>query len=342
MGPSTETHADALAAADSSDKVRHGQFFTMVSPFTHPAFTKWLDGISPSATFLEPFAGANNLVRMVESVRAGLSWECYDIEPQHEDVIQRDTLSNFPQVSGVVAVVTNPPYLAKNVARRQGLDGVVELCGQYENLYMRCVAECLAGAGYVAAIIPESFLTAGVFRERLCDVISLNQQMFVDTEVPVCLALWGPDASPDFVVWKSTLRMGTWSELRQHWPVRSDSRIRFNDPDGEIGLIAIDTPTSASIRFCEGSAIASAEVKHSSRHRTRITVEGLEAALIDMVIAAANERLTALREATGDIGLTSFMGLRRDGEYRRRLDFATARSLLAEALHEMECHHSPT
>jgi hypothetical protein len=335
MPDPTVVHASAQAAATSDSKVEHGQFFTMVSPFEHPAFLEWLDAIPAGTLFIEPFAGANNLVRMVDEVRPGLDWESYDIEPQDPAVMQRDTLRDFPHAADVQAVITNPPYLAKNVASRTGLADVAVSCGTWENLYMACLEQCLTHAAWVAAIIPESFLTAGVFRDRLVSVISVDQPMFVDTEVPVCLAMWGPVGGAG-IVWKGARSLGTLGSLEACWPRATDDRITFNDPAGTIALLAVDAPSGATITFCAGNTVPAAEVKVSSRHRTRISIRDLDPADTAAVIAAANRRLATLRDSTNDVGLTAFMGMRADGSYRRRLDYATARGLLSDALAEID------
>lgn len=327
-----EQHDHAQAAGESGDKTRHGQFFTMVSPFANPPFRRWLAAVSDDAVFVEPFAGANNLVRMVDELRPGLEWFCYDIEPRHPDVVRRDVIADYPTTPRPAAVVTNPPYLAKNVARREGHDDIAELCGRYDNLYKVCLERCLVHSDWVAAIIPESFVTANEFRLRLHTVVSLDRPMFVDTEVPVCLALWGVDEVNDFEVWKGERLLGTWRALQAHRPRATSTRVRFNDPHGKVGLLATDTPKRASIEFCPGERIDSGEIKHSSRHRSRITIDRLSDDQIPALLEAANRRLADLRTSTCDVGLTAFMGTRDDGWYRRRLDFATARALLAQAL----------
>jgi len=325
-------HEVALVAGQSSEKSRHGQFFTMASPFENPAFEGWLGSIPDGTLFVEPFAGANNLVRMVDELRRGLVWDCFDIEPQHPSVAKRDVIANYPATRRPAAVVTNPPYLAKNVARRVGYHDLAERCGRYDNVYKLCLDRCLSHSEWVAAIIPESFVTSGQFHERLDDVVSLDRPMFVDTEVPVCLALWGPAHSESFQVWKGALLLGDWNALQSHRPSVSSSRIQFNNPNGEIALLAVDSPKRPSIAFCRGEVIAPSEIKHSSRHRTRISVSGLNTKRVSLLIDATNVRLADLREATCDVGLTAFMGTRADGWYRRRLDFATARALLSQAL----------
>ena len=48
---------------------------------------------------------------------------------------------------------------------------------------------------------------------------------------------------------------------------------------------------------------------------------------IDML----NTTLATIREKTHDVFLTAFKGLRRDGYYRRRLDWALARAIVDES-----------
>lgn len=333
----------ATAAADSvyvnngraSAKTEHGQFFTTKSPFTHPEFRKWLDGLPPNPRMLEPYAGANNLVRMVNELRPGLDWTCFDIQPAHPDVVRRDTIASFPH--GYDAVVTNPPYLAKNSATRRKLHHVVNKMAPYDNLYKRCVADCLAHTPNVAAIIPEQYLSWGQFFDRLTAVVLLNTEMFSDTDQPTLLALWIPSSTPDFSVWAGDAFLGSYKELislRPQLPSNPPA-ISFNRVDGQVGLLAVDTPSSASVEFVRPEKISPDEIKHSSRHRTRIHVDGLQEAELPDVLARANQILGEWRKGSADIGMTAFMGLRRDGMFRRRLDFATARAIVAQAVQDV-------
>lgn len=154
--------------------------------------------------------------------------------------------------------------------------------------------------------------------------------MFDDTDQPTCLALWGPTVSADFEVWSNGTLLGWFSELLAARPCLPPYPpvIRFNDPSDQIGLIAVDTPSAPTIAFVPASRIDPSEIKHSSRHRTRIQVEGLADGEVPQVIVAANDILRSWREVSRDIGLTAFMGLRKDGCFRRRLDFATARAIV--------------
>ncbi len=104
----------------------------------------------------------------------------------------------------------------------------------------------------------------------------------------------------------------------------------FNHPDGNIGLYGVDTIAKKSIRFCFGEELIQYEVRHSCRSITRIdipSIRGQESWVIDY----ANRLLKEFRESTQDVFLTPFKGLRKDGGYRRRLDFMTARNILSLA-----------
>ena len=61
---------------------------------------------------IEPFCGQGDLLNFI-SEKDKYSIECYDIEPQKEYIIQRNTLLNPPEYKGKF-ILTNPPYLARN------------------------------------------------------------------------------------------------------------------------------------------------------------------------------------------------------------------------------------
>lgn len=325
-----------MASSTRPRKVEHGQFYTTTNPFTHPAFISWLAAIPSGARFLEPFAGANNIVSMVKEVRPDSTWASFDIEPAAPEVVMQDTLASFPV--GYDVVITNPPYLARNSARRRGMDAAVTRMADWDDLYLFCLEQCLAHSAKVAAIIPESFIARGELTERLSFVISLNTKMFDDTEHPVCLAVFDPVASPSFDVYIGERCVGTWDEVCTRGALADHAyTIRFNDPRGNVGLVAVDGTNGPSIQFCAATQIKASEIKHTSRHRTRIDIPAmrkLSALERGIVIGIANEHLSHWRENTGDVLLSPFMGLRKDGVYRRRLDYTTAGKIIAGALDE--------
>lgn len=147
--------------------------------------------------------------------------------------------------------------------------------------------------------------------------------MFEDTEHPVGLALFTPDTTSDVRIWRNNRSLGTMSKLRKHLPQPSSNRnIVFNDPKGNLGLIAIDNTVSASIRFCPPEELKDYPIRVHCRSITKINVPWR----VD--IEMLNARLTTIRKKTHDVFLTAFKGIRRDGCYRRRLDWTLTRAIV--------------
>ena len=326
-------------------KRERGQFFTIANPFKVNPFYNWYESIPldiSKEVLLEPFAGSNNIIELLESLNLPkpAGWKSYDISPPEINKVEeypvelRDTIKDFPKGHNVI--ITNPPYLAKNSATRRGLPFPNT---KYDDLYKECLSLMLENADYVAAIIPESFLTSGLFLDRLDVVVSLNMRMFDDTECPVCLALFSPKADRT-LIYRMDEPLGVLSDLREQLdiiaPKQSDlSDIwKFNDPSGSIGACLVDNQKEASIFFCEGEKIP--EVKSTSRANTRISgVVFKDEAERQAFIKHANAVLSEYREKTHDVFMTSFKGLRQDGKYRRRLDFKAARAILTKAYLEI-------
>lgn len=301
-------------------KREQGRFYTISNPFAHPAFSHWAELADlQRQTILEPFAGCNHLIDHLSSLNLCADFRSYDIEPAHPDVVARDTLRDFP--TGYRVCVTNPPWLAKNSATRRGLSFV----GDYDDLYQFALSLCLAHCDYVAALIPESFVRAAIFRTRLMAFISLTSAIFSDTDHPVGLALFVPQRVKATHIWLGLDYAGRLNELERMRPHCSSRArlIRFNDPQGELGFFAIDNCREPSIRFCPAAELADYPVKFSCRSITRISVPWR------LNIAGYNRFIKDFRHRTRDVLLTPFKGLRRDGFYRRRMDYALARAIIA-------------
>ncbi len=326
-----------------TNKKMHGQFYTMANPFNNDLFYKWVDTIDDfkNKELLEPFAGSNNIVKMIADLGYKNKWACYDIEPgtinNFPDFIvnKRNTLSEYPL--NYTVAITNPPYLARNSATRSGLPFPET---DYDDLYKYALEIMLKNTQYVAAIIPESFITQGIFHNRLFGVVSLTCRMFEDTDCPVCLSLFIPGKikpnlrldNDDFFFYKENVFHGKFLDIQaKKIKAKSLNNWKFNAPDGEIGLFAIDNTMSESIRFVLGDEINPDKIKVSSRGVTRI--KGLpEDVNINIFIKEANKEIDNFRENTNDLFLTAFRGLRKDGYYRRRLDFTLAREILSYTL----------
>lgn len=328
-----------------NSKIELGQFYTKKSPFEFERFKIWFRALPnfPKLKIIEPFGGSNAIIKMILDEFKELThenWSSYDIQPEAQQnnlvpmikLKRQDTLKNFPD--GFDLAITNPPYLAKNSATRKGSD--IEF-GVYQDLFEISLERMLFKCKYVAAIIPESFITRKLFTDRLEFVISLNQEMFDDTEFPVCLAVFAPNKTQDFEIWRSDTKLGNYSDLLGKVETLlvevNPKLITFNDPKGILGLNAIDSTFSPTIRFKHGQEIDSSKIKVSSRAETRMSSELFKKVKsIDDLINEANAVISEYRDVSHDVFLTSFKGLRVDGLYRRRLDWNTTGRILGTAL----------
>ena len=319
------------------EKRSSGRYYTRGNPFQLEPFHTWAEASNLEQQLaLEPFAGAKDIPQLIDTANLRCrDWAFFDIKPGAEGVVQRDTLTDFPK--GFNICITNPPWLARNSATRRGLP--FPEATQHDDLYKYALEECLTHCGWVAAIIPEAFIRSGLFLQRLHDFISLGPQtqdkttqenkkrdtsyMFEDTEHPVGLALFAPHVKQDVRVWRNNQFLGGLNELRRNLPLPSSNRsIVFNDPNGNLGLIAIDNTVSASIRFCPVAELKDYPIRVHCRSITKIGVPW------DVDTDTLNARLKTIREKTHDVFLTAFKGIRRDGYYRRRLDWALARAIV--------------
>jgi hypothetical protein len=319
------------------EKRASGRYYTRGNPFQLEPFQAWAKASNLAQQItLEPFAGAKDIPQLIDAASLQCrDWAFFDIQPGTEGIAQRDTLADFPK--GFDVCITNPPWLARNSATRRGLP--FPKSTRRDDLYKYALEQCLTHCGWVAAIIPEAFIRSGLFLQRLHDFISLVPQtqgkteeenktrdtsyMFEDTEHPVGLALFAPDATSDVSVWRNNQFLGGINELRRHLPEPSSNRsIVFNDPNGNLGLIAIDNTVSASIRFCPAEELKDYPIRVHCRSITKIGVPWR----VD--IDRLNARLKTIREKTHDVFLTAFKGIRRDGHYRRRLDWALSRAIV--------------
>jgi uncharacterized ubiquitin-like protein YukD len=296
-----------------------GQYYTVGNPFSLKPFQKWArESDVKNEVVLEPFAGANNIIALLHKLNYAKYFKSYDIVPNSNDVIYRNSLEDFP--NGHKVCITNPPWLAKNSATRRGLFFPKS---EYDDIYKFALSKCLANCSYVAAIIPESFITANIFHNRLSCVISLNYEIFNDTEAPACLALFTPKETENFVVYRNDVRLGMYYDMKQLIPQVSDCyKVEFNSVEGNLGLFAIDGTNCASIRFCNVNELKNYKILYSCRSITKIKVSGR------VKVDALNKILNNFRESTKDVFLTAFKGLRKDGMYRRRLDFGLARRII--------------
>ena len=302
-----------------------GQYYTHGNPFSVPAFREWAATAGlPRQTILEPFAGANSIITHLQALNLCEKFAAFDINPQAPQVQRRDTLKKFPRHYNVC--VTNPPWLAKNFVTHENVPGY-QL--HYDNLYKDCLAAMLSHCGYVAALVPASYSRSRLFFKRLHAFVLLHAaDMFLDTAHPVGLALFGPAETSDFTIYYDDQKIGTYLSLRRHLPAQGPGpEIKFNIPSGNLGLIAFDNTRTRSIRFCAPDEITHYAIKPSSRFITKLQVNF---PVNSRRLTQLNSALENFRDQTQDFFLTPFKGLRRDGRYRRRMDFALAKTFVAQ------------
>jgi hypothetical protein len=311
-----------------SEKIRLGCFYTTQNIFSYPQFQEWfVVALKVSNnTILEPFAGSNNLIKMLQAEGYNFNFIAYDVNPGSSEVKKRDTIQNFPQ--GHKLIITNPPYLAKNSARRKN---IAFPATNHDDLYKLCLEIMLKNCDYVGAIIPASFINAGLFLDRLHSYTLLSSQMFIDTENPVCLALFSPQKSSSIYLYENDKYVGELHSMKKQVEKiltnnHSQTTISFNHKQGNLGLRAIDGTRFPTIAFIDAQLVPGSKVKVSSRHLTRIHIPK------EVNLSLLNEKLERLREITNDFFLTPFRGLRKDGKFRRRLDFQLARKIIKSCL----------
>lgn len=315
--------AMTLFGPEQQDRKRvYGQFFTKGNPFDCRAFVAWAKRAGlPRERILEPFAGANAIIGHLKSLGQAHQWSSFDIHPQARGVVERDTIADFP--TGFRVCVTNPPWLAKNSATFRGLPFPDT---EHDDLYKLALTRCLDHCKYVAALIPESFIRADLHQARLHTFVSLTGTMFGDTKHPVGLALFDADPVEDVIVYSGSRRVGTLAEIRRHRPPAAhEPGILFNEPQGNLGLIALDNTKEASIRFCDVRELRDYRVLDSGRHITKMHVPW------KVNLDKCNAVLSSFRAKTADVLMTCYRGIRKDGMYRRRLDWNLARDVLCHA-----------
>ena len=316
-------------------KRRRGVYYTTGNPFELKPFQDWAKKINlKELEALEPFAGENHIITWLG--KKCKSHKSYDIKPKAAETEKQDTLKKFPK--GFKVCITNPPWLTNYSAKRHGLKFPKI---KYDNIYKRALELALDNCDYVGFIIPGTFLTWALrtswFTKRLYSVIFINSKLFTETDNPVCLALFTKEKVTDTIVYNDNDRLGTLEKLTKHMPppVKPGRKIVFNSDEGNLGLICIDNTKEESIRFCPPSeikrkneksgAIEARKMKISDRLLTKIKVDKK---ITESEIEILNTELKKVRKKTHDVFFAPFKGLRKDGKYRRRVDFIFVRNLI--------------
>lgn len=292
------------------DKILLGQYYTKQNPFKGSAFDIWNNERPKDCKILEPFAGAGNLFSMVDG-----NWVGYDIQPNHPDIIQQDTIKEFP--TGYKVCITNPPYLAKNsLARKKG-----ELFFKHEDLYLDCIELSLQNCEYVAAIIPSTFFGTKMFRDRLMCWDKMDCELFEDTFHPVGVAYFGPNNY-------DTKLFVNGESVSITPPPQKLVPIQFNVEDGNYVLFAIDKNTGDNIHIepVSDSFDRTKYLKNTSRNYVLFHYNG------SLNVDKVNDTISRWRIQTKDFELTSFKSTMKSGKYRKRMSFITLKEIITKVV----------
>ena len=320
-------------------KVSLGSFYTTQSGWLTPEVIDFLAMAlkDSKGLLLDPFAGDGHLldaIRQETSLRNKVvKAEGFDIQGKSWPI--NDSLIEIPNPKRAV-IVTNPPYLANHSAKRKGVSSLVQKYfarSTQKNLYMIALENALESADYVVAIIPETFLLSSFPKDRLELAVVIQAELFGDTDAPALVACFGKPTTKSAVVYIGSRLVGRLNEILELRKPKVSTKLRivFNDPNGRIGLRAVDGSDGKSpIEFMTANSFdyPPESVVVSSRLMTYLELPELSDAQVAKLIGKANAILTQIRQVSGDLVLAPFKGNDRTGKRRRRLDYALARKIL--------------
>lgn len=309
-----------------------GQFFTKNDVWLKTQIEEFIMK-SGKSIVLDPFCGGGDLLEVAKKL--GFT-DCrgMDIDKKLKWTYN-DSLKGIARTDGII--ITNPPYLAKNSAKRK-LSSSYKYFedNNYTDLYQIALARILESADTAVAIIPESYILTNLFMDRLASITVIEDNPFEDTECPVCVACFDNKAKElsAISVYKNTDWLFNMDELWRYKKTPKNAvPVAFNDVKGNIGIRCIDG-VSAKDNICytrpEDLNYDLSKIGVSSRSVTVASIETDRP--VKKIITAANEILNDYREKTKDLLLCPFKGNQSDNTRRRRLDFTTCRAILEEAV----------
>ena len=310
-------------------KKNYGQFFTVNSKAWLKEHIKEFILQCPNKDIiLDPFAGGGDLLRTCNEELGVNDAIGYDIDKSLGWEIN-DSLLSIPKTGRLV--ITNPPYLHKSRACERGLDSYKYFKeNNYTDLYQIALKRILDSHDYAVAIIPESFLHTGLFRNRLHSITVLEDNPFSDTTCPVCVACFVP-VGGKIKIYKNEIFIGYLENLLKLKKKPSNKyNIKFS-LSGTIGIKCIDDESGERIYFCKKE-----DLKHQRISRAYLIVDIHKEINIEKVIKTANEILNKHRKQCYDLLLTAFYGNNKNGIRRRRLNRSTAKAILEKSIMVME------
>ena len=145
---------------------------------------------------IEPFAGKGDLLKFIkESEIKKYNIECYDIEPQKEFIIQRDTIQEPPNYVNKF-IITNPPFLARNKSSNKLLYDKYNVSDLYKCFIKEIIMDNNSALGGII-ILPLNFWSSIQKNDILLrkqflkkyTILHLNifqEKVFIDTTYTVC------------------------------------------------------------------------------------------------------------------------------------------------------------
>jgi len=286
-----------------STKITLGKFYTVVSPFTGKAWDEFSKIIEKDDIILEPFAGSNNIPKMLNAYK----WKSYDIMPDEKSIEQRDTLKDFP--SGYRIAITNPPYLDVRTARQKKLP----YDSEYSDLYLESIKVMLDNCDYFAAIIPATFINKKIFKERLWMWDKIDKKIFSDTGASVGVAYFSKEKV------KKTKLFLNGKEVPEDLKIKKGKNTKFNCENANLTACLIDSTSKKTIelRTTEGFDFEK-YLDPLSRYYVALRDERITCDDINEI----NNMITSWREKTNDYYLSPFKSNLPDGTYRKRMSFS--------------------
>lgn len=318
----------------NNQKQNLGQFNTKNDVWLRPHVYDFIKSCGCSRV-VDPYAGAGDLLAAANQI----VWEVigYDIDPSL-GWPENDSLLDIPYHNDAI-VITNPPYLAKNSANRNGFDSYKYFKhNDYEDLYQLAIDKVLEKYKNAVFIIPETYFQSSFFKEYLVQYTIIEENPFTDTDCPVCVACFSVDnnffrfTSNEYKIYKNDVYLFTNHDLEDilfSFKTNLDLAMDFNVSNGNLGLRGVDGVSPDNrIRFCHPWELGYEldDVKESSRSITAINIPHLE--INERFINLLNKELELLRKKTYDVVLSPFKNNNRLGIRRRRLDYALARKLI--------------
>lgn len=305
-----------------------GQFFTKKNYWMQRQVISFMRKYKPQ-NLLDPFAGEGDLLKACSKYKALKIG--YDIDSTLKWEIN-DSLKTIKSLKNGF-ILTNPPYLSRVSAKTKKIRHDAFSTSNRPDLYQIALDSMLKSGMPGIAIVPETFINSSYSKEHIYSITILIPNPFENTETPVCIICFDPNKIfKKTFIYKNENKLGTLEDFQNHTSVllrkNNVTKIRFNDPSGQLALIAYDSSTGNKIHFLKSSNLKyNKPIKHSSRVVTKIFINR---EVTDEFINNLNIKLEIYRNETFDVLLSPFKGNQNldINSRRRRLDFKTARNII--------------